>query len=89
MNVILSINFDTLIGASFEIVNPVVLPLEGEFFDCTWSDFIKNSETLELLATAQYEVGTWQVKVLDKKYSKDEVQVNILLFTPDNYLHQL
>lgn len=84
MDVILLVRFDSQIGESFQIKNPAILPLEGEIFDCAWSDFIPDKKILEILDDYDKN-GCWVVSVIYKYFSKDKITYNISLMEERNY----
>ncbi len=84
MDVILSVGFNSQIREYFQIKNPAILPLQGEVFNCTWSDFLTDENILELLDDYD-ENGCWLVDVVSKDFSKDKITYNISLMEEEHY----
>ncbi len=83
MQVILSVNFTSLLNTSFQIINPLVLPVEGDVFDCEWKDFIEDTSIVQTLEDNADCI--WIVNVISKHYYKDKVILTITLVESSNY----
>jgi hypothetical protein len=83
MQVILSVNFTYLLNTSFQIINPLVLPVEGDVFDCEWKDFIEDTSIVQTLEDNADCI--WIVNVISKHYYKDKVIITITLVESSNY----
>lgn len=90
METTLYVNFNSRFvdNCAFKIINPPVLPLEGDTFCCQWSDFINEKEKLDILEKYD-ENGLWKVYVMFKEFRKSGVDVYIALFEEEHYFEEL
>lgn len=75
-----SSNFNT----EFTIEDVSVLPVHGEFFSANWEDFINDPTILKALKEYE-EYASFIAAILNKKYSKDEVEILVCLMSEKGF----
>ncbi len=84
MKTILKVSFDYGKYESFEIENPGHLPVQGEIFNCKWSDFIKDKKLVKQLEEIEEE-ECWMVERFSSTYGKEESICHVLLHLSKNF----
>ncbi|CAL1519171.1 hypothetical protein [Chitinophaga sp. MM2321] len=82
MAVTLQIAFNSLAVKEFQIINPQVLPAEGEIVDFKWDDFITDPGELELLENNDQ---TFVCSIVFKSYTASDVKIMVVLHEEQEY----
>ena len=70
------------IKSKIELLNPPVIPSDGETVSFKWSSFISNKKDLKIIAKIENDLVALTLR---KHYSKCEVLITILLMTDIEY----
>jgi hypothetical protein len=87
MEITLRVVFNSLVKERFEIKNPPVLPNEGDTITFKWEDYLNDQENIQKLREYEYN-RMFRAKIITKRYSKDGIEVVILLFEESDYLKE-
>jgi len=86
MDLRLRFEFEGVDATGFTIFDPPTIPVQGETVDFNWEDFVTNEKELERLSDF-CDNSDFKADILARRYTKDYVEVLIVLCTPEVYDH--
>jgi hypothetical protein len=85
MKTYLKVVFDSSdFNTEFTIEDISAFPVHGEFFSANWEDFISDPAILKALKEYE-ENASFIAAVLNKKYSKDRVEILVFLMSEEGF----